>query len=438
MPGVSNIPLERVREVVRGRVLLPQDPAFDEARRPWNLAIEQAPLAVVEAADADDVAALVRFAADHGVAIATQPSGHGATGRVGGAILLRTADLDAIDIDPVAQTARVGAGVRFGVLQEAAAAHALTALPGSSPVVSVAGAALGGGLSWFGRAYGWIADSILGADVVLADGTMRHVDESEPDLLWALRGGGGEIAIVTALEVRLRPAPLMFGGRMLWPAVHARAAAEAFRTITQSAPDALTVWFSQLHYPGGEPLIAIDATFLGPERDARAAMSPVDAIPLPLVDTRAAMSVATVGEITAEPTTPSPGISRGELLTHLDDAALDAFLRVPIAPLMTVQLRHLGGALARPSDSPHGALTEPFALFMLGLPFSPEGAEAIRGAQANLVASLPTSGRTPISFLSSSGSLSSALPEESVRRLRAVKDAYDPARIIRGNFALSE
>jgi len=438
MPSISPLLSHALRTAVRGRVFLPGDPEFDEARRPWNRAIEQSPVAVVEPVDVDDVAALLRFATAHAVPVATQPSGHGATGRASGAILLRTTQLNTVEIDPVTRVARVGAGVRVGALQEAAATHALTALPGSSPVVSVAGVALGGGLSWFGRAFGWIADSIQAADVVLADGTIRHIDASEPDLLWALRGGGGEIAIVTSLEMKLEPAPALFGGRILWPAVHTRAVAEAFRTMTRSAPAELTLWLSRLHYPGAEPMIAIDSTFLGAKDDARALMSAVDSLPAPFVDTRATMSVADIGTITAEPTSPSPGTSRGELLTHLDDDALDAFVREPIAPLVTVQLRHLRGALTQPSDSPHGTLIEPYAFFALGLPFSPELKEAITEKQAQLVASLPVSGRKPISFLSSSGRLSDALPEASLARLRGLKKMYDPAGIIRGNFSLEE
>jgi len=253
MNSLPQIPFARLRDVVHGRVVLPGDAEFDRARRPWNLAIEQSPGGVVDAVDADDVATVLRFASTHAVPVTAQPSGHGATGRADGAILLRTGHLDAISVDPDARTARIGAGVRSGELQRAAAAHSLTALPGSSPVVSVTGAALGGGLSWFSRRFGWMADGILSADIVLADGTIRRVDDSDPELLWALRGGGGETAIVTSLKVRLRPAPTLFGGRLLWPAAHSRAVAEAYRAMTRSAPDELTLWLELLHFPGAEP-----------------------------------------------------------------------------------------------------------------------------------------------------------------------------------------
>lgn len=438
MTTVPQTSLGQLRAAVRGRVWLPGDVEFDQARRPWNVAVEQSPAAVVEAADADDVAALLRVASAHAVPVTAQPSGHGATGRAQGAILLRTARLDSISVDPTARTARIGAGVRSGDLQRAVAAHGLTALPGSSPVVTVTGAALGGGLSWFSRAFGWMADSILAADVVLADGTPRRVDATDPELLWALRGGGGEIAVVTSLELRLQPAPAVVGGRLIWPATHCREVSEAYRAMTRAAPDELTLWLELLHFPGAEPVVAIDSTFLGAEDAAREAMSAIDRLPAPLSDTRAVMSVAELGRITAEPTDPAPGRSRAELLTALDDAALDALSSEPIAPLMSVQVRHLGGALAGPSDSPHGPLAEPYVVYMFGVPVSAALAESITAKQAEIAASLPASGRKPISFLNPSEQLSDALPAASLRRLRQLKDVYDPAGIVQGNFPLPD
>lgn len=429
--------IDPLRMTVNGPVLSPADAGFDDARRPWNLAVEQDVLAVVEAKDAEDVARLLRFAGPRGIPVATQPSGHGATGRTAGAILLRTGRLDTIAIDPVARTAKIGAGVLSGDLQRAAAVHGLTALPGSSPVVTVTGAALGGGLSWFGRSFGWIADSILAAEIVTADGVARRLTaESEPDLFWSLRGGGGDLAVVTALELRLHPAPQVFGGRQLWPAADALQVAEAFRSITRTAPEALTLWLELLSFPGADPMIAIDSTYLGDTATARALMEETDRLSAPLSDTRAQISPAELGAITAEPTAPGPGCSRAELLTGLDDAALAALLDEPISPLMTLQVRHLGGALARPSDSPHGPLSEPYGVYMFGVPATAALAAAITRKQAALAHALPTSGRTPLSLLDPTKQLSDALPEASMQRLRRLKALHDPDGIIRGNFGI--
>ena len=418
-----------MQDLVRGSVWLPGAPGFDDVRKPWNLAITQPVDAVVEAADAADVAALVRHAAANGLTVTTQAFGHGATGRTDGTVLLRTRRLDDLEIDPVARRARVGAGVASGRLQAAAAAHGLTGMPGSSPVVSVTGVALGGGLSWFGRAHGWVSDNVLAFDVVDASGTERHVTAtSDPDLFWALRGGGGDFAVVTGLELALHPAPDLYGGRVLWDFTHAPAVVDAYRRIVAGAPDELTVWLDLLHFPGAAPMVAVDATYLGAAATARDLLAPLDALPTPLSDSRRPMAVDELGSITAEPTDPSAGLSHAELLTAFDDAVI---LKEPIAPLLSVQIRHLGGAFTRPSDSPHGPLTEPFALYLFGLPTDPA---AVLAKQARYAESLPVSGRKPFTFLNPRESVADAFSPAAVARLRTIKQAVDPKGVFRGSF----
>ncbi|WP_232835849.1 FAD-binding oxidoreductase [Actinocorallia populi] len=430
--------MSTLHSAVRGRVLLPGDAGFDTARRAWNLAVEQPVAAVVEAADADDVAALVRYARSAGLSVATQPNGHGATGRTDGTILLRTARLDALRIDPDARRAHVGAGVASGRVQAAAAPHGLTGLPGSSPVVSVTGVALGGGLSWFGRAHGWVADNVTAFDIVDAEGGRRRVTaDADPDLFWALRGGGGDFAIVTALELALHPAPHLYGGRVLWTAEHAPAVLDAYRRITATAPDGLTAWLDLLHFPGADPMVAVDVTHLGGEDEARALLAPLDGLPGPLSDGRRMMPVSEIGTITAEPTDPGPGISRAELLTALDDTAAKTLQADPIAPLLSVQIRHLGGVFARPSDSPHGPLTEPYALYMFGIPTDPATARAVTARQRGLAEALPVSGRKPFTFLNPEETAADAFTPAALTRLRGIKRRHDPHGVFRSNFPVS-
>ncbi len=427
--------LNTLRAAVRGRVWLTGDPGFDASRRPWNLAVEQPVAAVVEAADADDVAALVRHARAAGLTVAAQPNGHGATGRTDGAVLLRTRPLDAVEIDAAGRRARVGAGVSSGRLQAAAAPYGLTGLPGSSPVVSVTGVALGGGLSWFGRTYGWVADSVTAFDIVDAEGRQRRVTaDADPDLFWALRGGGGDFAIVTALELSLHPAPRLYGGRVLWPAEHGPDVMDAYRRITAAAPDELTVWLDLLHFPGSAPMVAVDAAYLGEASEARDLLAPLDRLPRPLSDSRRTMPVSELGSITAEPTDPGAGSSRGELLTRLDDTTAKTLLAGPVAPLLSVQIRHLGGAFARPSDSPHGPLAEPYALYLFGVPADPATAEAITAKQRAIAEALPVSGRKPFTFLNPQESVADAFTPAVLDRLRDVKRRHDPHGVFRGNF----
>ncbi|MFC4113129.1 FAD-binding oxidoreductase [Nonomuraea zeae] len=432
--------LNELRTLVRGRVLLPGDDGFDQARRPWNLAVEQSVPAVVEAADAADVATLVRYARPRGLKVSAQPSGHGATGDLDGAILLRTGRLDQVSVDASARTARVGAGVRWGQVQRAAAGHGLTGLPGSSPEVSVTGYTLGGGLSWFSRAYGWAADSVTAFEVVRADGERARVTTgSDPDLFWALRGGGGDFALVTALEFGLHPAPALYGGRLLWTADRAAEVLDAYRQITDTAPDRLTLWFDLLNFPAAPPMVAVDATYLGAPAEGRAFLRPLERLGGALSDSRAAMPLTDLGSITAEPTTPGHGLSHGDLLTTLDDVTAKALLATPIDPLLSVQIRHLGGALAHPSDSPHGPLTEPYALYLFGVPTTPDAASAIQVRQRQLLDDLAPaiSGRKPYTFLKPEEPAAMAFTPDALARLRDIKRRHDPDGTIRSNFPVT-
>ncbi|MCM3660101.1 FAD-binding oxidoreductase [Georgenia satyanarayanai] len=429
--------VDDLRSRVRGTVHAPGDTGFTELSRPWNLAVQQDVLAVVSVADADDVTTVVGAAARTGTAVSPQPSGHGATGSATGTILLRTGALDAVDVDPSGRTATIGAGVTSGALQRATATHALTALPGSTPAVSVAGVALGGGLSWFGRAHGWVADSVIGFEVVDAAGAHRAVDATtDPDLFWALRGGGGDYAVVTALRLRLHPAPSVVGGRMLWEGRHAAAVVDEYRSITAGAPWELTLWLELMGFPWAEPMVALDMTYLGEEAEAREMMAAVERLPRPLSDSRAPMSVAELGTITAEPTDPSPGLARAELLATLDDDATRDVLAAPVAPLNLLQVRHLGGALSGPSDSPHGPLAEQHLLYLFGVPTDPATTARVRARQREVAAALPVSGRKPVTLLGPGEPLSDALPPASLERLRRVKDERDPHRVLRGNASV--
>ncbi|MGI5176420.1 FAD-binding oxidoreductase [Dactylosporangium sp. CA-152071] len=431
--------LTALRTAVEGRVLLPCDDGFDAARRPWNLAVDQPAAAVVEAAHAADVAAVVRFAAAEGLAVAPQPTGHGATGNTGDAILLRTGRLDQVHVDAAARTARVGAGATWGAVQAAAGPRGLTGLAGSSPVVGVTGYTLGGGMSWFGRAFGWAADSVTAFDVVDAAGVPAKVTaDSDAELFWALRGGGGDVAVVTAVEFRLHPAPVLYGGRMLWPADRAPRVLAAFRDVAWEAPRELTLWFELMRFPGGPPLVAVDVTYLGDAATGAALTKPfADAGP-PMSDSRAVLPVADLGSITAEPVDPSPGLSFSALLHDLDGVA-GALLDRPVDPLLAIQVRQLGGAFAGPSDSPFGPLTEPYSLYTLGIPATPERAAAIRERQREIVAALgpAVAGRKPLTALSGGESVGDAFVPGVLARLREVKRRRDPAGVLRSNYPVA-
>ncbi|MFI9814342.1 FAD-binding oxidoreductase [Saccharothrix variisporea] len=429
-----------MRDVVKGRVLVPGDDGFDEAARPWAVGVRQQVAAVVEAEDADDVAAVVRYARDNGLTVTAQPSGHGAPGDLDGTVLLRTARLDHVAVDPGERVARVGAGVRWGRVLAEAGRHRLAAPAGSSAAVTVTGFVAGGGISWFGRAHGWAADSVRAFEVVDADGErVRVTAESDAELFWALRGGGGDYAIITSVDLDLFEAPSVYGGRITWPAARTGEVFEAFRSLTAAAPPELSLWVNRMAAPPpAPPVVTLDVTFLGEAADAKALLAPLEDVGGSLSDSRGPVDVADLGTIAAEPVDPSPVLARVELLTELPTGAL---VDAELAPLLNLQVRHLGGALAqaRPGGGAGGALTEPYLLYLLGLRL-PHTAEATRERQAALVAELGEviSGRKPYTFLAPGESASQAFDDATLARLRRVKRDRDPRRVFRANFPVSE
>ncbi len=200
--------LRELGDRLAGDVVMPGDETWDTARQAWNLAVDQRPVAVVYPESADDIAATVLLAAERGLRIAFNAGGHNA-GPIDWSrdtLLVKSERMRGIEIDVAGRRARVEAGVLSKPLAVAAGNHGLAYLAGTSPDVGVLGYALGGGLSWMIRKFGLACNSIVAADVVTADGRRVRTDrDTEPELFWALRGGGGNVAAVTALELNLFP-----------------------------------------------------------------------------------------------------------------------------------------------------------------------------------------------------------------------------------------
>ncbi|GAA2213841.1 FAD-binding oxidoreductase [Nonomuraea monospora] len=425
-----------LRGVLKGRVLLPGDDGFDQSATPWNRTVRQPVAAVAEAADADDVTALVRHARRAGLTVTAQPSGHGASGDVDGLILLRTGLLNEVEIRAEERVARVGAGAKWGQVLAAAGPLGLTGLAGSAPGVSVTGYTLGGGIGWFSRKHGFASGSVRAIDLVDADGEPRRVTaESDPDLFWALRGGGGDFALVTALELDLYPAPSLYGGRVIWPEHRTREVFDAFLELTAEAPRELSIWLNRLQPPGAPPMVTLDLAYLGESAQGQDLLVRLDKIEDTISDSRGVVPLAALGSIAAEPTDPAPSITRTELLTGLDADAVNLLLAKPVEPLINLQIRHLGGALAEPGPGASGVVAEPYLLGMVGLGL-PHTAAATRARQAEVVADLGAyvSGRKPYTMLSPGETAAQSFPEGTLERLREIKRARDPHNVFRANY----
>lgn len=444
--------LAAVNQEISGRIVTSADADWDAERHGWNLCVDQRPLAVVHAAGVADVAALVRFARRHGLAVATQPVGHSASTAVDGTFLLRTTGMRRLSVDTSGRTARVDAGVRSRDLNAALSGTGLTSLPGSSGDPTVVGYTLGGGLSWFGRKYGLAANHVRAFEMVDPDGAhVRVTERSDPDLFWALRGGGGEFGVVTALEVDLLPAPHIYGGRLAWAGDQTGEVLEAFTQVAYAAPDELTAWAWLFNLPDvpfvPEPLrgrwsAAVDLTFLGQADEAKEHLEPLRRVPGPgpIVDTLGPVALAHIGDIAAEPDDPIPARHDTTLLTGFDEQAAAALTEAiglgDPDGLPVTHLRGLGGALARPVAG-HGAVgyvDEPFML-MCSAMVTPELAGPIEKLVERVGAAMApySSGKAFANFAESA---EQAYRPEVLARLSAMKSERDPRGVIRSNRPL--
>lgn len=443
--------------VIAGRIATPTDSDWDEARVAWNLTADQRPEAVAFVESPDDVAKVVGFAAEHDLRVAGQGTGHGAVALapLDDTILIKTERMRGIEIDPEARTARVEAGALVLELSEAAQAHGLSSMPGSAPDVGVIGYTLGGGLSWLGRRYGFACNRVLAIELVTANGEPRTVDaKNEPDLFWALRGGGGGYAIVTALQLDLVPIGDIYAGALLFPAEVGAEAVRAYRDWAAGVSDDVTSVVRFLRPPPvpdvpeqlrNVPLLTIDAACIGDQAGGEATIAPLLEIGEAVMNTFGQIPTEGLCRIHMDPEQPVPGLGHHQIIRELPDEAIDAFTELAGpdsgTPLLLTELRQLGGALGRP-DASGGALSHidaDFAMFGVGLPMTPELGGAIEDRLNRFEETMrPWAAEGGYyNFAERPCDADAILPPEICTRLAGVKRRYDPDNLVVANHAVA-
>ena len=444
-----------LRDLLDGEVFTPADAEWDEARLAWNLAADQHPAAVVYAESAADVAAVVRYARENGLHVTTQGTGHFANtiASFDETILLKTSRLRDLEIDPEARIARAEAGVLWQEVSLAAAEHGLAGLAGSAGDVGVVGYTLGGGLGWLARRYGLAANSVVAVELVTADGRHVRTDrDNEPDLFWAVRGGGGSFGIVTAIEFALYPVAEVYAGVLFFPFERSAEILTAWREWVEDTPREVTSAGRLMQFPPipqlpealrGQSFVIVEAAFIGSEEDGAALLQPLRELG-PVMDTFAMIPSEDLRHLHMDPPQPVPGVGDGMTLDDLTPETINALVAVagPCSgsPLVSVELRQLGGAVAdeSPDHGAVGAIDAGFALFAVGMAVNDEATSFIEARVAALKTALGpwTADRGYFNFSDTPVEGDSLYPPDTYRALQWVKAAYDPAELFRASHPI--
>ena len=351
-------------DALKGVVALPGDPGWDQVRSGFNLLVDQRPDAVAFPLDERDVATAVNFARRNGLRVAPQATGHNqaALGDLAGTLLVNVGALQEVHIDPAARRVRVGAGVKWERVAPRLSAYGLAGLHGSSPDVGIAGYSLGGGIGWLAREHGMQANAVTALELVTAEGNLVRADaERHADLFWALRGGGGNFGVVTAIEFAVHPVDRLYAGAMFFPFERASEVLHTWSGLLPELPDELMSWASLAHFPAvpdvpefarGRSFAVVMGAFLGSEAEGRSLLRPLRDLG-PARDTFASVPPVVLGDLAMDPLDPLPFHLGHQLLDGLPPGAVDAVLAA-VGPgsgrgdtLTMLQFRHMGGALAR-------------------------------------------------------------------------------------------
>lgn len=441
-----------LRGRTRGTALQPGDDGFATAVAPFNLTVQHRPDAVLLAADAADVAAGISVAGRHGRCVAVQATGHGAAATTPGTLLISTRLLDRLEIDPTAQTATVGAGVRWQQVLDAAAPYGLTGLAGSAPDVGVVGYTLGGGLGPVARTYGFAADRLISVELVTADGRCRTVDAvSDPELFAALRGGGGAFGVVVAMTFGLVELPSLYAGGAYFHLDVARTVLQRWAAWSRDLPAEVTTSIARLNLPPdpalpaelrGASVVHLRYAYVGDPAAGGRLLAPMLETAPPLLAGLRVIPAAALGSVHADPTAPMPVVEGGVLLRELPSAAVECFVDITSPgsglPVAVAELRLLGGALRRGVATGADAITGREAAYHLqtvavpGLP-SPTGPEQAVRLVAAALAPWST-GEVLHNFAGADGEQTRAALRDSwgpdrQTRLLALRDRLDPNRV---------
>ena len=338
----------------RGAVIRAGDAHYDVARRIWNASIDKYPGVIAHCTGLADVIAAVRFARENRLLVAIRGGGHNVGGRAvcDGGMVIDLSGMKGIHVDPGAQRVRAQPGVLLGELDRETHVYGMTVPLGAVSKTGIAGLTLGGGVGWLARKYGLTCDNVISFELVTADGEVRRASANEnPDLFWALRGGGGNFGVVTSFEYRLCPVSMVLGGLLVHPRDRATDLLRFYRSFTQSAPDELAAYAALLHTPDGVPVAAVAVCYNGDLGEGERVLAPLRAFGPPMADLVQSMPMPVMQTIF------DGGVPDGNqnywksaFLRELSDEAIATILEHTnraSSPLSAVLIEQYGGAASR-------------------------------------------------------------------------------------------
>jgi len=442
-----------------GDVLAPGDMGYEDARQVWNATVDRHPALIARCLSERDVQTAIRFAASHRMSLSVRGGGHHIAGNAvaDGGLMMDLSGLRDIRIDPVARIAHVGAGALLGDFDRAAQAHGLATPLGINSTTGVAGLTLGGGFGWLTRRHGMTVDNLLGATMVTADGQLRTVSaESEPELFWALRGGGGNFGVVTSFQFRLHPVgPQVYAGLVVYPFSQAVRVLRAWRDFCATAPDELSVWAVMRKAPPlpflpasvhGSEVVIFPLLHCGDVEAGERAAAPVLAFGEPIAAALGAQPYSAF-QTAFDPLLAPGGRNywKSNNFSRLDDVAIaelvNAAGRLP-GPECEIFVAQLGGAMSRvePAATPFVGRDVRFIMNVHGRWSDPRDDERVRAwARGTFEAAAPhaTASGYVNFFTEDEAERVSASYGANYARLQALKQRYDPTNLFRMNLNIA-
>jgi FAD/FMN-containing dehydrogenase len=345
---------ERLAKLVKGPVLGPGDPAYEEARRVFNAMIERRPAAILQCSDAKDVAHGVTAAREHDLPLSIKGGGHSVAGNAvcDGGLMLDMSSMKRIFVDPERDLAVAGAGLTLGEFDGATSRYGLATTLGVVSMTGIAGLTLGGGIGWLNGTHGLACDNVLSMDVVTADGQLRTVNaDQHQDLFWAMRGGGGNFGVVVSFTYRLHPVTTVLAGPISYPPERAADALRLYHQVASSAPDSLATAASVARGADGEPSVSVVVCWSGSAREGELVLRPLREFGPPIAD---AVGLIPYRELQSMPDMGFPPDRlhywKASFLADLPSEAIDTILRFSAtapSPHTGIGLQQITGAASR-------------------------------------------------------------------------------------------